>query len=76
VVKLFLLLLYRFAPHYITNEKVSTNWLYQISAEMWSVWLPSETKETILKGGFYTVLAQPGFRIIALNNNVCYHFNW
>ncbi|PNF14903.1 hypothetical protein B7P43_G04321 [Cryptotermes secundus] len=65
-----------FAPHYITNKKVSTNWLYQISAEMWSVWLPSETRETILKGGFYTVLAQPGFRIIALNNNVCYHFNW
>jgi hypothetical protein len=74
--KLIPLFLCRFAPHYITDQKVSTNWLYQISAEVWSGWLPSETKETILKGGFYTVLARPGFRIVALNNNVCYHFNW
>lgn len=45
-------------------------------AEEWSAWLPEETKETILKGGYYTVSPKPGFRIIAINSNVCFTFNW
>lgn len=65
-----------FAPHSISDEKLSTNWLYELSAELWSEWLPPETKETILRGGFYTVLARPGFRIIALNSNLGYTDNW
>lgn len=65
-----------FAPHNISDKNVSTNWLYELSAELWSVWLPPETKETILHGGFYTVLARPGFRIIALNSNLGYTANW
>ncbi|KDR09869.1 Sphingomyelin phosphodiesterase [Zootermopsis nevadensis] len=65
-----------YAPHYITDEKVSTKWLYELVADLWSVWLPPDTRETILRGGFYTVLARPGFRIIVLNNNVCYNLNW
>jgi hypothetical protein len=76
MMQMFLLFHYRFAPHYITDEKVSTKWLYELTAELWSAWLPPETKETIMQGGFYTALARPGFRIIALNNNVCYYFNW
>lgn len=39
-------------------------------------WLPVETKATILKGGYYTVSPKPGFRIIALNSNVCYTYNF
>jgi hypothetical protein len=66
----------RYAPHDIDDETVSTQWLYKLAADLWSQWLPVEAKETILRGGFYTALAQPGFRIIALNNNVCYTFNW
>jgi hypothetical protein len=66
----------RFAPRNISDEKVSTNWLYKLSEELWSDWLPPETKETILRGGFYTVVAQPGFRIIALNSNLGYTDNW
>ncbi|PNF14909.1 hypothetical protein B7P43_G04318 [Cryptotermes secundus] len=65
-----------FAPHNIDNKKVSTNWLYELSAELWTYWLPPETKETILQGGFYTVLVRPGFRIIALNSNLGYTANW
>ncbi|KAJ4436564.1 hypothetical protein ANN_16597 [Periplaneta americana] len=65
-----------YAPHNITDEKVTTMWLYELIADLWSVWLPEEAKETILRGGFYTALAKPGFRIIGLNNNVCYTFNW
>ncbi|XP_069688528.1 sphingomyelin phosphodiesterase-like isoform X2 [Periplaneta americana] len=65
-----------FAPQHITDEKVSTNWLYSLLAEEWSVWLPPETKETILRGGYYTVLVKPGFRIVTLNSNFCYILNW
>lgn len=43
---------------------------------MWSVWLPEKTKKTIIKGGYYTVLAKPGFRIIVLNSNVAFTYNW
>lgn len=42
----------------------------------WSKWLPVETKETILKGGYYTVSPKKGFRIIALNSNGCYTDNF
>jgi hypothetical protein len=67
---------YRYAPHYITDEAVSVEWLYNLSVNLWSNWLPPETRETILHGGYYTALAKPGFRIIGLNNNVCYTQNW
>ncbi|KAJ9595713.1 hypothetical protein L9F63_013126 [Diploptera punctata] len=65
-----------YAPKDITETSVSTNWLYELIAEEWSAWLPADTKETILQGGYYTVPVKPGFRIIGLNNNLCYTFNW
>lgn len=55
---------------------MSTSWLYELVANEWSTWLPLETQQTILKGGFYTVSPRPGFRIVALNSNVCYIVNW
>jgi sphingomyelin phosphodiesterase len=45
-------------------------------ADVYADWLPEDTRETILKGAYYTVLVKPGFRIIALNNNDCYTYNW
>lgn len=45
-------------------------------ADEWGMWLPEETKETILKGGYYTVSPNPGFRIIAINSNICFTYNW
>ncbi|XP_022899984.2 sphingomyelin phosphodiesterase-like [Onthophagus taurus] len=65
-----------FSPINYTDEVLSTQWLYEEIAELWSYWLPNETKETIKRGGFYTVLVEPGFRIIALNSNVAQIFNW
>jgi len=38
--------------------------------------LPESTQQTIRKGGYYTLLIKPGLRLIALNNNDCYIFNW
>ncbi|EDV91428.1 sphingomyelin phosphodiesterase 1 [Drosophila grimshawi] len=64
-----------FSPEGVPNE-VSTKWLYEHLYEDWSKWLPKETKETILKGGYYTVSPQKGFRIIALNGNDCYTDNY
>ncbi|XP_012271398.1 sphingomyelin phosphodiesterase-like [Orussus abietinus] len=67
-----------FAPSYLKNEDFSTEWLYTLMADTWINygWLPESTRSTILKGGFYTVSPKKGFRIIALNNNVCYTYNW
>lgn len=69
---------FRFAPEDISNsmEEFSTNWLYSSSAEQWETWLPNSTFDTISKGGYYTTLIQPGLRLIALNNNYCYLYNW
>ncbi|XP_043271532.1 sphingomyelin phosphodiesterase-like [Venturia canescens] len=67
-----------FAPNYIKDENFSTEWLYKLSSDLWIEygWLPESTRQTILQGGFYTVSPRRGHRIIALNNNVCYTFNW
>ncbi|XP_071578444.1 sphingomyelin phosphodiesterase 1 [Temnothorax nylanderi] len=68
----------QFAPKNITNDELSTQWLYKMMADLWinSGWLPESTRSTILEGGYYTVSPKKGFRIIVLNNNVCYCYNW
>ncbi|XP_011178148.1 sphingomyelin phosphodiesterase [Zeugodacus cucurbitae] len=57
-------------------ENINTRWLYEQLYEQWSTWLPADTKDTILKGGYYTVSPRAGFRVIALNNNECYTTNY
>ncbi|XP_070138052.1 sphingomyelin phosphodiesterase 1 [Drosophila bipectinata] len=64
-----------FSPEGVPDE-ISTKWLYEHLYNDWSKWLPEETKETILKGGYYTVSPKKGFRIIALNSNDCYTDNF
>lgn len=68
----------RFAPQNITDDNLSTDWLYSLVADLWISfgWLPESTRATILQGGFYTLSPRKGFRIIALNSNVCYCYNW
>lgn len=67
---------YRFSLDKIEEPELSTQWVFDLSADLWSTWLPSNTRETILKGGYYTFLIKPGLRIVALNSNVCFNFNW
>lgn len=55
----------------LVNASVSSKWLYDYAANVYSQWLPPSAIETIKMGGYYTVLVNPDFRIIALNNNVC-----
>nr|XP_022899981.1 sphingomyelin phosphodiesterase-like [Onthophagus taurus] len=65
-----------FAPSEIEDPEFSTAWLFDLAADLWGPILGEGTEETIRKGGFYTVLIRPGFRLIALNSNVAYTFNW
>jgi sphingomyelin phosphodiesterase len=70
-----------FGPLELTNvtgvySNMTPAWLFESAADAWSAWLPSEALETVRRGGFYSVLQQPGFRIIALNSNLCYVLNW
>lgn len=44
--------------------------------KLWSRWLPGNTSETIRRGAFYSVAVRPGLRIISLNMNVCYIYNF
>lgn len=60
----------QFAPHSVPLE-MNTQWLYDLMSEKYSMWLPEDAKATIQQGGYYTVLIRPGFRVIAINNNVC-----
>ncbi len=64
-----------FPPPYIKGNN-SMDWLYNALLTNWSSWLPNDTFPTISKGGYYTVLFKPGFRIISLNTNYCSSRNW
>lgn len=67
-----------YAPKSVTNNKINTQWLFNATADLWinMGWLPESTRLTILEGGYYTISPKKGFRIIALNSNVCYTANW
>lgn len=61
-----------YAPSYIPRLDLSSAWIYDFHSTAWANFLPAETSETVLRGGFYSVSPLPGFRIIAMNNNLCY----
>ncbi|XP_029175142.1 sphingomyelin phosphodiesterase-like [Nylanderia fulva] len=67
-----------YAPKSVTDNKINTQWLFNATADLWINvgWLPESTRLTILEGGYYTISPKKGFRIIALNSNVCYSANW
>jgi sphingomyelin phosphodiesterase len=65
-----------FAPNYVTDPELTTNWLYDMAADKWGTWLPNSTQATIRKGGYYTVLLRDGLRLIVLNNNDCNTYNF
>lgn len=61
------------------SDELNVKWLYEHLWSLWQAWLDpndADIKNTILEGGYYTVVPEPGFRIISLNNNDCYLFNW
>ncbi|KAA0184609.1 hypothetical protein HAZT_HAZT002047 [Hyalella azteca] len=59
------------------NRKFSNLWLYNLMADQWQSFLPNVNISTEARiSGSYSVLIQPGFRIISLNTNFCFKFNW
>lgn len=66
----------RFAPPDITDDTFNTQWLYDVAAQQWARWLPAEVSSTIRYGGYYTVVIQPGLRVVSMNTNYCYTGNW
>jgi len=65
-----------FAPPEITDEEFSISWLYEEAVRQWAHWLPANASSTIRYGGYYTVLIKPGLRMVSMNMNYCYTFNW
>lgn len=63
-----------FAPD-STGDLVNSKWLYEFAAEQWSEWLPESALSTLRIGGYYSYVFRPGYRIIVLNNNLCFEFN-
>ncbi|EEB20402.1 sphingomyelin phosphodiesterase, putative [Pediculus humanus corporis] len=52
------------------------DWLYKELSIEWEAWLPENSTETVRKGAFYTALVRPGLRLVSMNMNYCYSFNW
>jgi len=65
-----------FAPPEVTDEQYSIQWLYDEADRQWASWLPADVSSTIRYGGYYTALIKPGLRIVSMNMNYCYTFNW
>lgn len=65
-----------FPPPWIKHENHNISWLYNEAAEQWKNWLPSDVNNTLLHGGFYSVLIRPKFRLISLNMNYCHTYSW
>ncbi|CAF1215109.1 unnamed protein product [Adineta steineri] len=52
-------------------------WLYQSLADNWiKLGLPADTRDSIVRGAFYTVIVRPGLRLISLNMNYCAEDNF
>ncbi|KAG4074682.1 hypothetical protein HA402_004553 [Bradysia odoriphaga] len=64
-----------FAPNSVTDSTASTKWLYDFVVDQWRNWLPEHALNSLREGGYYTFIFRRNFRIIALNNNVCYTKN-
>ncbi|XP_055686670.1 sphingomyelin phosphodiesterase 1-like [Lutzomyia longipalpis] len=65
-----------FAPNDVEGENISTRWLYEHIGDVWSEWLPQAALATLRESGYYSVKLYNGLRVIAINNNFCYHTNY
>ncbi|XP_022691550.1 sphingomyelin phosphodiesterase-like [Varroa jacobsoni] len=60
------------APRFLKK----TQRLYDFLWESWKQWLPAEAEQTFRKSGYYSAKPLPGLRVISLNTNYCYYFNF
>ncbi|CAL8279210.1 unnamed protein product [Arctogadus glacialis] len=64
-----------FPPPFVHGNR-SLAWLYNTMAEEWASWLPEQALKTLRYAGFYSVLVQPGLRLVSLNMNFCARENF
>lgn len=62
---------FSYAPPTVTNSSLRLQWLFDFSADQWASWLPQSALATVRVAGYYTVLLQPGLRLISLSNSDC-----
>lgn len=60
----------------IAGRHISTQWLYTLMSKIWRAWLPKESLKTVEKEGYYAFNVNEKLKVIGLNNNVCYIYNW
>lgn len=63
----------------ITDPERSIHWLYNELSKSWPKLMLKDSNfntETLMKGGYYSVLVEPGFRIISLNMNYGNNLNF
>ncbi len=54
----------------IRSDNIS--WLYEVLADSWiKLGLSEDTRDSILRGAFYTTIVRPGLRLISNNMNYC-----
>ncbi|XP_037774487.1 LOW QUALITY PROTEIN: sphingomyelin phosphodiesterase-like [Penaeus monodon] len=64
-----------FPQPYIENE-FDISWLYDEISALWATWLPADVAASVTYSAFYSTLIKPGLRILSINTNYCYSFNW
>ncbi|XP_076032765.1 sphingomyelin phosphodiesterase-like [Oratosquilla oratoria] len=57
-------------------NRFGVQWLYDAVSTQWSHMMRQPAPASSRFGGYYSVLVRPGFRIISINTNYCYRFNW
>ncbi|XP_044728677.1 sphingomyelin phosphodiesterase 1-like [Chrysoperla carnea] len=65
----------QFAPSEVYGEFNST-WLFEYVAKDWKKLLPESALNTLRQYGFYAVHHSKRLKIISLNSNVAYTYNW
>eukprot|EP00128_Syssomonas_multiformis_P013863 Colp12_sorted_trinity150504_noHs@9361 len=64
-----------FPPPFVTGD-ASMAWLYDFAAVQWQQWLDEEAMKTLRYGGYYTMLLEPGIRVVSLQTNYCNKMSW
>ncbi|XP_047022041.1 sphingomyelin phosphodiesterase-like [Helicoverpa zea] len=66
----------QFAPSSVVGDHLNTTWLYEGLARKWRYYLTEEAKKHLRDRGEFSLMVRPGLRVITLNNNVAYKYNW
>ncbi|XP_037776961.1 sphingomyelin phosphodiesterase-like [Penaeus monodon] len=59
-----------------TSRTNSTSLAVRRDLALWATWLPADVAASVTYSAFYSTLIKPGLRILSINTNYCYSFNW